>query len=128
MATAKKTVRKPKSNPKNRKTTQQSDRTISPALRAAHETAQGLFRAGVMDKTTMKEFDALCLPAVPDYTPSQIRQIRLRCNASQTVFAHCFNVTPSALQKWEIGTKKPGPVARKLLHIVEMKGLEILFV
>ena len=27
-----------------------------------HETAEGFYAAGLMDKKTMREFDALCLP------------------------------------------------------------------
>lgn len=33
------------------------------ALKVAHETAAGLFRAGFIDKATMRRFDALCLKA-----------------------------------------------------------------
>lgn len=33
---------------------------------SVHETAEGLHKAGLMDKLTMNEFDALCLtPFVP---------------------------------------------------------------
>lgn len=35
-------------------------------LDAVHETAKGLHKAGVMDRQTMREFDALCLPPVKD--------------------------------------------------------------
>lgn len=31
-------------------------------LEAVHETALGLYEAGVMDQVTMREFDLLCLP------------------------------------------------------------------
>ena len=37
-------------------------------LEVVHETAEGLFEAGVMDTKTMREFDALCLPPVKDYS------------------------------------------------------------
>jgi DNA-binding transcriptional regulator YiaG len=33
-------------------------------LAEMHETARGLHRAGAIDKRTMCEFDALCLPPV----------------------------------------------------------------
>jgi putative transcriptional regulator len=81
-------------------------------LESVHEDAKGLFAAGAIDKTTMREFDALCLPKIPDYTAKQIKSIRLRCNAS--------------LQKWEIGAKKPTGVALKLLSIIDDKGLDAL--
>jgi putative transcriptional regulator len=95
-------------------------------LESIHEDAKGLFEAGAFDKTTMREFDALCLPKVPDYTAKQIKSIRLRCNASQTVFAAYMNISPSSLQKWEIGAKKPTGVALKLLSIIDDKGLDAL--
>lgn len=95
-------------------------------LDAVHETAKGLHSAGAISKTTLREFDALCLPRVPSYTPRQIKTIRKRCNASQAVFAAYMNVSPSSLQKWEIGTKKPTGVALKLLSIIDRKGLEAL--
>ncbi len=98
----------------------------SSILEAVHSGAQDLFEIGLMDKTTMREFDALCLPKIPDYTPAQIKAIRTRCKASQAVFARYMNITTSSLQKWEIGQKKPSSVALKLLSIVDKKGLEAL--
>lgn len=91
-----------------------------------HETAKDLYAAKAISQTTMREFDALCLPQVPDYTPQQIKAIRESCNASQKVFAAYINTTPSSLQKWESGARKPDNVALKLLSLVERKGLEVL--
>ena len=95
-------------------------------LDVVHESAQDLHDIGLIDMTTMREFDALCLPDVPNYTPRQIKAIRIRCNASQAVFARYMNITTSSLQKWEIGQKKPSNVALKLLNMVDTKGLEAL--
>jgi len=103
-----------------------STKAKSPILPAVHEAAEDLHSIGVIDKTTMREFDALCLPKVPNYTPKQIQAIRSRCKTSQAVFARYMNVTPSSLQKWEIGTKKPSSVALKLLNLVDRKGLDAL--
>lgn len=98
----------------------------SPALLAVHETASGMYRAGVIDQTTMREFDVLCLPEVPSYGPDEVRAIRMKCQASQAVFAKCFNVTVSSVQKWETGAKKPGAIACKLLNLVDKQGIDIL--
>jgi len=95
-------------------------------LAVVHESAKDLYNIGLIDQTTMREFDALCLPEVPNYTPRQIKGIRARCNASQAVFARYMNITTSSLQKWEIGQKKPSSVALKLLNVVDRKGLEAL--
>lgn len=60
-------------------------------LDVLHITAAGLHKAGVMDLTTMREFDAMCLPPVHDYNVDQIKGIRLRFKATQAVFAAYLN-------------------------------------
>ena len=95
-------------------------------LETVHETATGLTEAGVMDMATLREFDALCLPPVKDYTAAQIKKIRLRSKASQGVFAAYLNTSTSTVQKWEQGKKKPNGPSRKLLNIVDRKGLKAL--
>ncbi len=95
-------------------------------LGAVHETAQGLAKAGVMDTVTLREFDALCLPPVRAYTAEEIRDIRLRNKASQAVFAAYLNTSPSTVQKWEQGQKRPRGPSLKLLDLVDRKGLEAL--
>lgn len=100
--------------------------TTKKILDAVHETAKGLHKAGVMDAKTMREFDALCLPRVKSYTPNQIKKLRLRYKASQSVFAAYLNTSPSTVQKWEQGQKKPNGPSLKLLNLVDTKGLEAL--
>lgn len=95
-------------------------------LEVVHETADGLHKAGVMDAKTMREFDALCLPPVKQYTPAQIKRIRAKSKASQAVFAAYLNTSPSTVQKWEQGQKKPNGPSLKLLNLVDQKGLETL--
>lgn len=91
-----------------------------------HESAKDLHEAGVMNDVTLREFDALCLPPVRVYTPAQIKRIRQKTRASQTVFAAYLNTSPSTIQKWEIGGKKPNGPSLKLLNLVDKKGLEAL--
>lgn len=95
-------------------------------LDVIHETAKDLYDAGTMDTQTMREFDALCLPPVKKYTPNQIRRIRRDNKASQAVFAAYLNTSPSTVQKWEQGAKKPSGLALRLLNLVDHKGLAIL--
>jgi putative transcriptional regulator len=95
-------------------------------LAAVHQTAKGLYQAGTMDATTMREFDALCLPPVKKYSPAQIKQLRTKNKASQAVFAAYLNTSPSTVQKWEQGQKKPNGPSLKLLNLVAQKGLEAL--
>jgi len=56
---------------------------MSDILKSVHKTANGLRRSGVLDKTTMRQFDALCLTSVHEFTPTQVRNLRLKYNLSQ---------------------------------------------
>lgn len=102
-------------------------KTKSPILEAVHESAKDLYDAGVMDKTTMREFDRLCLPPVSQLQPEEIQQIRESTRVSQAVFAAVLNTSVYTVQKWESGTKHPTGTALKLLHMVKEKGLEIAY-
>ena len=95
----------------------------SDALAAAHETALGLTEARVMAKRTMKVFDEMCLTPVEDMAPERIREIRLRENASQAVFARYLNVTTGLVSQWERGEKRPRGTSLKLLTLVAKNGL-----
>ena len=95
-------------------------------LDVVHDTAQDLHAAGVMKETTLREFDALCLPPVKEYTAAQIKCIRTKNHASQGVFAAYLNTSKSTVQKWEQGAKKPNGPSLKLLNLGAEKGLEIL--
>lgn len=99
------------------------DKTI---LDVVHEGARDLHEAGLMDGVTMREFDALCLPPIKVYNAAQIKRIRTKSKASQAVFAAYLNTSPSTVQKWEQGVKKPNGPSLKLLNLVDQKGLEIL--
>ena len=95
----------------------------SPILAAIHETAEDLAAIGVMDKKSMKEFDALCLTTVTPMSPAEICALRTRLNASQSVFARHLNVTPGLIGQWERGEKHPQGASLKLLSLVAKHGL-----
>ena len=95
-------------------------------LNVVHKTAKGLHKVRVMDAKTMREFDALCLPPVKEFSARQIKRIRERNKASQAVFAAYLNTSPSTIQKWEQGQKRPNGPSLKLLNLVADKGLESL--
>ena len=55
----------------------------SDALGAIHETASDLHEAGLMDKQTLRKFDALCLPS---YNIAVLKcQIGLRYSSSDSI-------------------------------------------
>jgi putative transcriptional regulator len=110
-------------------TTKKKNRRGKPRSRLAaaiHETAAGLHRIGLIDKATMREFDASCLTAVAPLSPREIVAIRRRAGVSQGVFAHYLNVKPKLISEWERGEKRPSGPSLKLLSIVKSKGLDAI--
>lgn len=101
-------------------------RAESGILTSVHKTAAGLRKAGLVDKATMREFDALCLTPVEPLTPEEIRALREREQVSQPVFAHYLNVRKDAVSKWERGEKRPDGPSLKLLNLVKAKGLRAI--
>ena len=95
----------------------------SEAMAAIHETMDGLYNAGAINKQTMRGFDEACLTQIRPLTPEAIKAIREKEQVSQTVFANYLNVTSSLVSKWERGEKKPSGASLKLLSLVEKKGL-----
>lgn len=95
-------------------------------LAAVHKTAASLHNAGLVDKATMREFDALCLTPVEPLIPEEIRALREREQVSQPVFAHYLNVRKDAVSKWERGEKRPDGPSLKLLNLVRAKGLRAI--
>ena len=89
-------------------------------------TIKDLNKSGLVDEITMKNIEKLCLPEVKEYSPEQIVSIRKKLKLSQTALACIFNISPSTVQKWEGGRKKPTGASRKLLDIIERKGIDAL--
>ena len=89
-------------------------------------TVADLNKSGLADDITMKNIENLCLPEVQEYSPEKIISIRKKLRLSQAALASIFNISPSTVQKWEQGNKKPTGASRKLLDIIERKGLEAL--
>jgi putative transcriptional regulator len=97
----------------------------SEAFEAVHSAVAGMYRAGTIDKATMRSFDASCLVPAP-LEPHQIKKLRERHRVSQPVFARYLNTSESTVEKWESGAKKPSGMALKLLAVVQKHGLELL--
>ena len=98
----------------------------SDAFAAIHSAAKGLQRAGAISKTTMREYDDLCLDSITEFNAQEIKRIREHAHVSQPVFARYLNTSESTVQKWETGQKRPSGMALRLLHVVEKHGLEVL--
>jgi len=89
-------------------------------------TVRDLNKSGLVDDITMLNIENLCLPEVKEYSPEKILSIRKKFRLSQAALASIFNISPSTVQNWEQGFKKPAGASRKLLDIMERKGLEAL--
>lgn len=87
-------------------------------------TVKDLCKSGLVDDITMKNIENLCLPEVQEYSPQKIVSIRKKLRLSQAALASIFNISPSTVQKWEQGNKKPAGASKKLLEIIERKGIE----
>ncbi|MCF6291150.1 MAG: type II toxin-antitoxin system MqsA family antitoxin [Desulfobacterales bacterium] len=89
-------------------------------------TVKDLNKSGLVDDITMRNISNLCLPDVKEYTPEKIVSIRKKFRLSQAALASIFNISPSTVQKWEQGNKKPTGASQKLLDLIERKGIEVL--
>ncbi|MDP8305866.1 MAG: helix-turn-helix domain-containing protein [Candidatus Chlorobium antarcticum] len=99
---------------------------MSEILDIAHDMAKGLFRVGAMDEVTLRDVEALCLPQKKAFQADDIRRIRLANNMSQAAFAAMLGIGKTTIQQWEQGQKRPGGAAKRLLDVIERKGLAVL--
>ena len=103
--------------------TTQPKTTRSDILGAVHEAASDLHDAGVMEKRTLRRFDALCLTPVEPLDAEAIRALRERERVSQAVLARHLNVTTGLVSQWERGEKRPSGPSLKLLTLARQNGL-----
>jgi putative transcriptional regulator len=60
------------------------------------------------------------LPSRPKMLkPKEIREIRVRLNATQVIFAAFLNVHPNTVRSWEQGSRKPRASDLKLLRLAK---------
>lgn len=99
---------------------------MSELLEVAMELAHSLNRVGAMDDITLREIEALAIKPNPEFTPADIKRIRSQSHVSQAVFAKVLGIKTATIQKWEQGLKTPSGAARRLLDVVDRKGLQTL--
>jgi putative transcriptional regulator len=103
-----------------------SNKYRSDISKSVHVGVARLHELGIVDKTTMRRFDASCLTATPQITPTDVRELRERENASQAVLAAHLGVSPATVGQWERGQRKIEGPALKLLTLVKVKGLSYI--
>ena len=95
----------------------------SKILAAVHEAMQDAHDIGLLDKKTMREFDASCLTEVEPLSAAEVAALREREGVSQAVLARHLNVATKLVGEWERGEKRPSGPSLKLLALVKAKGL-----
>ena len=98
----------------------------SKILATVHEAMQDAHDVGVIDKKTMREFDASCLTTVGKLSGKEVAALREREGVSQAVMARHLNVAVKLVGEWERGEKRPSGPSLKLLALVRAKGLEAI--
>ena len=98
----------------------------SDLLAAVHETAEDLHEAGVLEKRTLRRFDAMCLTPVEHMDAAAIRTLWERERVSQAVLARHLNVTTGLVSQRERGEKRPAGASLKLLILARSRGLETI--
>ena len=100
--------------------------TKSKILAAVHEAIADAHDVGVVDKKTLREFDASCLTPVEKLTAKDVAALREREGVSQAVMARHLNVAVKLIGEWERGEKRPSGPSLKLLALIKAKGLEAI--
>ena len=97
-----------------------------PIAEAMHETIADMYKIGLVDKKTMREFDVRCLTQTEGLTAQEIAAMREEAGVSQAVFARALNVTTDYVSKIERGAKRPTGSTLKLLALVRRKGFDAI--
>lgn len=95
-------------------------------IESLRDDLAALYRAGAIDKVTMRDFDALCPTPVRHFSPGDIKRLREGLRFSQPVFALHLHTSASTVRKWEQGDTRPTGPALKLLNILADKGLQAI--
>jgi putative transcriptional regulator len=94
------------------------------------ETAQGMYKTGLMDKAGYEKITMRHLKptfaVIGEISGVQIRKMRERARMSQSVFAQILNITPGYVSQLERGDKRPRGSTLKLLSVIKRKGVDPL--
>ncbi|EDN68246.1 DNA-binding protein [Beggiatoa sp. PS] len=86
-------------------------------------TVNDLYLSGIVDETTQREMESLCLSEIKKYSPHKIVALRKKLKLTQMAFARFLNLSPSTIKKWESGMNQPSGASVKLLDLVARNGL-----
>lgn len=84
---------------------------ILKGLNEAIDFEKGKKNGTIVHKLEVKE--------VKEFTPAEIKKIRIDSNMTQSLFASCIGVTKKAVEGWEGGRSKPDGAARRTLGLMQ---------
>ena len=96
---------------------------MSDILKMTEGLARDLAEVGAMDRVTLREVEALCLPPTPTLTAADVRRIRAGTRMSQPVFAAVVGVGRQTVAQWEQGNRTPSGPSARLLDLIDRKGV-----
>lgn len=99
---------------------------MSKMLAEIHQEMKSLYDKGFLNEATMGGFDLLCKKRVKNYSPNQIKRLRMREKVSSHTFSADLNVDYEIVEAWERGEARPDSAAMKLLSLLDRNGLAIL--
>lgn len=99
---------------------------MSKIIESLSRDMSALYQSGLIDKVTMREFEALSPSPVREFSASDIRLLRERLRFSQPVFALHLHTSASTVRKWEQGETRPAGPALKLLNVIAEKGIQAI--
>ena len=104
---------------------------LSRLEQALLETADGMYRAGVMDSLAHEQITLRHLGKTPNVAAEpisgdEIRALREQARLSQAAFARYLNLTVGYISQLERGTKQPKGPALALLNIMKRKGAGVI--
>ena len=79
--------------------------------------ARGKAQPAAVRTVTMR--DVAAVPEPPEYSPSDIKDIRQHMGCSQPVFASVLSTSVDTIRSWEQGRRAPDTMGRRLLQVAE---------
>ena len=92
----------------------------------ARESARDLYEAGLLDEERMREIDLLCRSSVRDFSPEDIKHVRIQNGVGNALFAVCLSVSYMTIRRWEQGESRPSGPSLRLLNLAADRGVEFL--
>lgn len=87
------------------------------------EIKRGLMEAIAYERGELTEgvtAHRMAVASIKDFSPQEIKQIRLSANMTQSIFAACIGVSKKSVEAWEGGRSKPDGAARRTLGLLQL--------